>query len=288
MAVETNKTKWTDAFAKSIGASTSPGGQGEGTPTDKYDALEYTSYKDMLSSKIQASVAKDQAQKYIGASLSNAGFAGQGIAESTRTGIMGSYGKAITAADETHQANLLDISKQRAEETELAGEEKWQSAMTMLQQATSKEDLDYVKTSFYNDMTDDQKKMFDYYYASYSNDLGTRDDPEWLKANTVNSQGYGSYDEMLKGGLRTDNIDYGVEDVEKEALLLFDRYNVGRQDGDVVRLEHQGGGSTNGVYLIYYNGKWYKTDKSHYDGAQNKAFFKGAKFQSGTGTFTEK
>jgi len=290
MAVQTNRDQWVQAFADKIGANNSPtGGEGGGNnPTDKYDALEYTSYKDMLSSKIQASVARDQAQKYVGNSLANAGFSGQGIAESTRAGIMGSYNKAIAGADETHQANLLDIERQRAEETEAAGEEKWQSAMTMLSQATSKEDLDYVKNNFYADMTDEQKKMFDYYYASYSSGLSNRDDPAWLEANTVNSQGYASYSEMEKGDLRTENIKYGIDDVKNEALLLFDTYTTGRQNGDVVRLQHHGGGSKNGIYLIYYNGKWYKTDEAHYNNAANSAFLEDSKYQSGKGSFTKR
>lgn len=189
MAVETNKTKWTDSFAKSIGVTTNPTG-GEGgseQPTDKYDALEYTSYKDMLSSKIQASVAKEQAQKYVGNSLANAGFGGQGIAESTKAGIVGTYNKAIMGADETHQANLIDIERQRQEEGELKGEEKWQSAMTMLQQAQNIEDLDYIKNNFYEDMNDEQKKMFDYYYNSYKGSF------------TTNDPSGQSYDEFIKG-----------------------------------------------------------------------------------------
>lgn len=173
MAVETNRSKWVDSFAKSIGVSTGGTG-GESNPSgesDKYAALETTSYKDMLSSKIQASVARDQAQKYVGTSLANAGFGGSGMAESTRAGIMGSYGKAIQAADEQHSANLVDIEAQRQADIEGTQEEDWQSAMTMLSQATSQEDLDYVKNNFYEGMTDKQKKMFDYYYASYKNSM---------------------------------------------------------------------------------------------------------------------
>lgn len=189
MAVETNRSKWVDSFAKSIGVSTGGTG-GESNPsgeTDKYAALETTSYKDMLSSKIQASVARDQAQKYVGTSLANAGFGGSGMAESTKAGIMGSYGKAIQAADEQHSANLVDIEAQRQADIEGTQEEDWQSAMTMLSQATSQEDLDYVKNNFYDQMSDKQKKMFDYYYASYKN--------SFEEANpTVQT-----YDEMLKG-----------------------------------------------------------------------------------------
>ena len=176
MAVQTNKDQWVNTFSKSINNSSpqnnvdNPGQESE---MDKYDALKYTSYKDMLSSKIQASAAKEQAQKYVGTALSNSGFAGQGIAESTHAGIMNAYGKAISDADATHQANMVDIEGQQQDELAAKGEEKWQSAMTMMQQAQSQEDLDYIKENFYEDMTEDQKKMFDYYYASYSNSFGS-------------------------------------------------------------------------------------------------------------------
>ena len=148
---------------------------------DKHDALKYTSYKDMLSSKIQASAAKEQAQKYVGTALGNSGFGGQGIAESTANGIFNAYGKAISDADATHQANMVDIANQQADE----GEEKWQSAMTMLQQARNQADIDYIKENFYEGMTDDQKKMFDYYAASYSDSFNNEYKTYGDQANDV-------------------------------------------------------------------------------------------------------
>lgn len=193
MAVQTNKDQWVNAFSKSINSASpqnnadNPGQENE---MDKYDALKYTSYKDMLSSKIQASAAKEQAQKYVGTALGNSGFAGQGIAESTHQGIMNAYGKAITEADATHQTNLVDIEKQQQEEIETKGEEKWQSAMTMMQQAQSQADLDYIKENFYEDMTDEQKKMFDYYYASYSNSFGSEFSTYGDAANQVFSEAF--------------------------------------------------------------------------------------------------
>ncbi len=157
--------------------------------------------------------------------------------------------------------------------------------MTMLNQAQSQEDLDYLKANFYDDFTDDQKKMFDYYYASYSKGF---EDPTWIEKNTTNSQGFTSYQAMLDAGIKTENIKYDISDVANEALLLFDRYTTGRQNGDAVRLQHHGGGSQNGIYLIYYNGKWYKTDKAHYDNATNSAFLENSVYQSGKGSFTER
>ncbi len=193
MAVETNKDKWTQAFAQSIGVGggsnpSQEGGEGGNqNNTDKYAALETTSYKDMLSSKIQASNARDQAMKYAQNSIANAGYAGQGMAESTRTGIQNTYQKAIMGADEQHQQNMLDIQTQKADEQELKGEEDWQSVMTMMQQATSQEDLDYLKSEFYDGMNDQQKKMFDYYYSSYSNSFGGINDEFATYADQANA-----------------------------------------------------------------------------------------------------
>lgn len=193
MAVQTNKDQWVNTFSKSINNSSpqnnvdNPGQESE---MDKYDALKYTSYKDMLSSKIQASAAKEQAQKYVGTALSNSGFAGQGIAESTKAGIMNAYGKAISDADATHQASLVEIEGQQQDELAAKGEEKWQSAMTMMQQAQSQADLDYIKENFYEDMTDDQKKMFDYYYASYSNSFGSEFNTFGDQANAVFNEAF--------------------------------------------------------------------------------------------------
>lgn len=169
---ETNKKNWVDNFASAIGesgGSTAP--KEEGASTDKYANLETTSYKEMLNSKIQASAAKDQAMKYVNNSLKGAGYGTQGMAESTRAGIYGNYQKAITEADQTHANNLLDIANSRANEEEAKGTDRWQSAMEMLQQATSQEDLDYVKNNFYDSFSDDQKKYFDYYYASFGSQM---------------------------------------------------------------------------------------------------------------------
>jgi len=56
MAVTTNKNEWVNNFAKSIGEggenANPTGGSGEGGTTDKYDALETTSYKEMQRIKL--------------------------------------------------------------------------------------------------------------------------------------------------------------------------------------------------------------------------------------------
>lgn len=269
MAVETNKTKWTDSFAKSIGVTTNPtGGEGGGDnpQTDKYDALEYTSYKDMLSSKIQASVARDQAQKYVGASLNNAGFGGQGMAESTKAGIMGTYNKAIMGADEQHQANLIDIENQRQVDAETANSDKWQSAMTMLNQASSQEDLDYVKNNFYADMTPEQQKYFDYYYNSFSKGFVGSDVNTAGEYSYADNKAY-AYDEN-GGSIQTSGK------FNKENETLNSAIATGKiEKGTYIQLHNL---SNQDCYLYYgTDGKLYYVSKDTYNGATNKVHIYG-------------
>lgn len=271
MAVETNKDQWVKQFGQAIGEGGNPNPISENNgnmPTDKHEALEYVSYKDMLSSKIQASNAKDQALKYAQNSLANAGFAGQGMAESTRAGIMNNYNRAIMGADEQHQQNLMDIAAQKTEEQAAAGEDKWQSVMTMMQQATSQEDLDYLKSEFYPSMTDDQKKMFDYYYSSFSNSFVEPGNVVGSEYNYNDNKAY-AYDKdggsvSTKGKFNkeneTMNSAIATGKIEKDTYIQL--HNLSNQD----------------LYLYYgRDGKLYYVSKDTYNNAQNKVHIYGKK-----------
>ena len=274
MAVTTKKDQWISTFADSIGASTQNpqdgGGEQKGT-LDKYDSLKYTSYKDMLSSKIQASVARDQAAKYVGNSLANTGFGGQGMAESTRAGILGTYNRAIQDADVTHQANLMNIENQRQEDLESESTDKWQSAMTMLQQASSQEDLDYVKNNLYADMSDEQKKMFDYYYASYGRDLESNDvqaNAQWaervIQTAEIKEKDGMSYNKAVNSDDLIKRIGFnpsGGEDLRNFYMTA--------NDGDLVQVNS--GSETK--YLMYYNGKLYYVDDALVQGRTPKVTY---------------
>ena len=189
-SVEERKQRLATYMGVSPQNTTEPSEGEQPKQQDKYEALEYTSYKDMLSSKIQAAAAKEQAQKYIETGINASGFAGQGIADSTKLGIQSSYLKAIGQADEAHTANMVDIAKQKADEEELQSSERWQSAMTMLQQARNQADIEYIKENFYESMTDDQKKMFDYYAASYSDSFGSEFKTYEDQANDVFAEAF--------------------------------------------------------------------------------------------------
>ena len=269
MAVTTNKQEWVNNFSKAIGntgenAVTPTGGSGEGGNTpDKYDALETTSYKEMLSSKIQAANAKDQALKYANDSLAGAGLGGQGIAESTRAGILGNYTKAITGADEAHQANLMDIEQQRQEDVTTKGEEDWQTTMTMLQQATSKEDLDYLKSEFYPNMTDQQKKIFDYYYSTYARDLQSQDvqaNAQWaervFQTTELKEKDGISYKDATTADIILTQLNNGTTE---GAAQLKDFYMTAN-NGDIVAIDYTAKNGSGTKYAMFYNGKLYYVD----------------------------
>ena len=281
MAVTTNKNEWVNNFAKSIGEggdkTVSPtGGSGEGGNTDKYDALETTSYKEMLSSKIQAANAKDQALKYANDSLAGAGLGNQGIAESTRAGIMGNYQRAITGADEQHQANLMDIETQRQEDATTKGEEDWQTTMTMLQQATSQEDLDYLKSEFYPNMTEQQKKIFDYYYSTYARDLESQDvqaNAKWaervFQTTELKEKDGVSYKEAVK----TDVILSQLQG-ETEGSDQLKNFYMTANNGDIIAIDYTAKNGSGTKYAMFYNGKLYYVDSDILGGRTPKATYK--------------
>jgi len=252
-----------NATATPTGSSTGTGASAGSSTTEdnKYKTLETTSYKDMLSSKIQANNAKEEALKYSGNALNATGMGDQGMAESTRAGIMNTYGRAIQNADQTHQANMMDIERQKIEDAELAKEDKWQSAMTMLSQATSQEDLDYVKNNFYADMDDNQKKMFDYYYASYTRNFDTGNS-EWadrifstteLKEEDGTSYvNFNKFLDLLGNAKGLEVSTEGTEDVKN--------FYMNANNGDLAKITLTNGEQTEVGYAFYYNGKLYKVD----------------------------
>lgn len=135
---------------------------------NKYNALETTSYKELLSSKIQSANAREEAQKYAANSLVANGLGNTGMAQSAQLGIYNTYQQALNNAEQIHQQNLFDIESQRQADLELESEENFQNVLTMLSQSMNAQDLMSVKNEFYNTLNDSQKRIFDYYYSSYN------------------------------------------------------------------------------------------------------------------------
>lgn len=268
MAVTTNKNEWVNTFANAIGESNPPAQPnaegGASGNNDKYAALETTSYKDMLSSKIQANAAKEQAIKYSNNVLGANGVGSQGMAESARAGIMNNYARAINDAQALHGQNLLDIETQRQNDLETKGEEGWQNAMTMLSQATSQEDLDYIKNNFYAGMTDEQKKMFDYYYASYGRDVqnqNVQDDANWAQRvfstaeieekNGISFKDFQKNSELFKRFGDKFDVE-GIDDVKNFYMTA--------NNGELVEVTASQGEQSERRFFMFYNGKLFELD----------------------------
>lgn len=258
----TNKDQWVENFNSAIGGTSpqnaNPQPANPTGATDKYEGLKNTSYKEMLDSKIQAAAVKEQSQKYVQSSLAAAGLSGQGIAESTKAGIFGSYQKAINAADDTHNKNLIDIETQRQNDLEAKGTDRWQSTMEMLQQARSKEDLDMIKSDFYDGFTDDQKKYFDYYYASYSADLadtGVKLGSQYVYNPDADIPCY----DRKTGGTTTEKGEFDIENQNLNSAIA--QGELAR--GSYIELANLKGQA---IYLYYgNNGQLYYVNKATYD-----------------------
>lgn len=171
-----NRDAWVSNFNNAVNGvspqNAGVAGEQNTQPQDKYKGLENVSYSELLNSKVQSAAVKEQALKYVNTPLNAGGFQGQGLAESSKLGIYGNYQKSIDEANKVHQQNLMDIEVKKADDLEAQGKERWQSAMEMLSQAQTTEELEQIKNDFYDGFTDDQKKYFDYYYASYGKDIG--------------------------------------------------------------------------------------------------------------------
>ncbi len=211
---------------------------------DKYNALETTSYKELLSSKIQSANAREEAQKYAMNSLSANGLGNTGIAQSTQLGIYNTYQQALNNAEKIHQQNLFDIESQRQADLELESEENFQSVLTMLSQSMNAQDLMNVKNEFYNTLSDSQKRIFDYYYSSYNSQYRN----QFVNNIVANA---------------TDGTKVTVNQVEALAALVGSSAASGNQiknwvqnearDGDIFAISN----GENNTYFVYNNGTIY-------------------------------
>ena len=89
------------------------------TSNSQYDNLRNESYRAMLNSEIQASLARDQALKYTQNQLNAQGMGNQGMSESARAGIYNTYQNALGTAANTYRSNLIDIADK--EQNSLSG-----------------------------------------------------------------------------------------------------------------------------------------------------------------------
>ena len=104
-----------DEIKQALGGNSYSTNTGD-TTTDYYNALKNESYKTLLNSEIQASVARDQALKYTNNSLRANGYGNQGLAESTNLGVQNQYRNALANASNNYMANMSQINQDQRQE----------------------------------------------------------------------------------------------------------------------------------------------------------------------------
>ena len=145
---------------------------------------------------------------------------------------------------------------------ELSGEEKWQSAMTMMQQASSLEDLSYIKDNFYSDFTPEQQKYFDFYYNTYSNDLTNKNTAPVTGAYDYSNKKAFAYDK--NGGSVSTEGKFNNENSTMDIAIATGKI----QKDTYIQLHNN---DNQDLYLYFGNdGKLYYVSKKSYDAATNK------------------
>lgn len=84
----------------------------EYNPENVYDNMRQQSYRELMNSEIQASVAKQNALKYTQNQLAQSGYANQGVAQSTNLGITNNYRNAMANAQSKYTTDMNNIAQQ--------------------------------------------------------------------------------------------------------------------------------------------------------------------------------
>ena len=116
--------------------------------TDYYNALKNESYKSLLNSEVQASIARDQAMKYTTNSLRAKGYANQGLAESTNLGLQSQYHTALANAKNTYQQSIDNINTQQRTEALNTQKDNFESMTTLMSGATDSSQLNDIMSTY--------------------------------------------------------------------------------------------------------------------------------------------
>ena len=169
-----------------------------------YKNLKEESYKTMLDSEIQASVARDQAMKYTQNQFGASGYANQGLAQSSMVGVQNNYRSALRDAQSQYENSLNTINQQQRQEeinqeaTDYTRDDNnFKTISTLMSGATNQNQLDNIYKEYQNDTTlsENSKKQLRLLYGMYSdnftnNDVGTAQiSLDEKNATVVNKQG---------------------------------------------------------------------------------------------------
>ena len=253
-------------YKKALGREIYDTNTGDST-TDYYNALKNESYKTLLNSEVQASIARDQALKYTNNSLRAQGYGNQGMAQSTNLGAYSQYQNALANAANTYRTSVDTISTQQLAETQKQQDEDFKSISTLMESAGSREELNNVITQ-YGGKFDNETGAID--LSNVNLDEKSKNQLEILYAMYNNSYSLNSLDALNNatyvandGKVHT----LGAHNSEEMKYLWHLASNGEYHTGDIVQVKN-GTGDT--VYLKWVGSGFNIVNKEEYDKATNK------------------
>ena len=238
-------------YKKALGGVNSYSTNTGDTTTDYYNALKNESYKALLNSEVQASIARDQAMKYTQNSLRTKGYGNQGISESSNLGLQSQYQTALANAANNYQTSLRTIDERQRNEQIQKENDNFESVTTLMQAAVESggvEQLNNVlKTYGYGELDNNGNMDFTKLHNS-SLDENNKKQIETLyhlyKASINETAAYSSLDSLNAGtyiGKDTKIHTFGAHYAEEMKYLWHLGENGQLSNGDTIQVNNGNG-----------------------------------------------
>ena len=252
-------------------APLNPDTQSGTSSTDYYNALKNESYKALLNSEVQASIARDQALKYTNNALRAKGYGNQGMAESTNLGVYSQYQNALANAANTYRTSVDTINQQQRTEELTKQDDNFKSMTTLMGSASNKEELNNLMSSYNikintdgtldysnSNLDPESQKQLQVLYSMYSSQLNATSN-EMSSLDEINQSTYVGKD----GKVTT----FGEHYVEEMKYLWHLGSNGDLTKGAVIEVKN-GNGDT--VYMKWTGTGFALTDANQYNRSDNK------------------
>ena len=235
-----------------------------------YDALKNEEYKALLDSEVQASIAKEQALKYMNNSVNAQGFGNQGVAESTKAGVYSQYSNALHNANNTYRKSINQINEQERQALDAERDEEFQTLTSLMNNATNQNELNDIIGKYGVSIGEDGA----FVYGENSN-LSDKDRKQLeiiysLMNKQLENANYAGREASLSGDMVVYNADgtyagnnYNAENnFSGETRTVKNSIATGALPNDsYVHIESQHGGH---IYLYYLNGQLYYVTPDEY------------------------
>ena len=230
-----------------------------------YKNLKDESYKTMLDSEIQASIARDQAMKYTMNQVGASGYANQGLAQSSMLGVQNNYRNALRDAQAQYESSLNNINEQQRQEainqenTDYTKDDNnFKTVSTLMSGATTQEQLNKIYDEYKNDesLSANSKKQLGLLYSMYSDSFAQAETPNTAQLSLDDK----SATAVNKDG-KVENVDLQAK-FSAETRTLRNAINTGTLPNDsYIKLENLDGLR---LYARYYNGALYYVNENEY------------------------